>query len=44
MAHAKYLHDTMTAVLMALLLFMIPVDYNKNVFAMDWKTGVRGVP
>ena len=34
----------MTAVLMALLLFMIPVDYNKNVFAMDWKTGVRGVP
>ncbi|MBU97424.1 MAG: anion transporter, partial [Dehalococcoidia bacterium] len=29
---------------MAVLLFMIPVDVKKGVFAMDWKTGVRGVP
>jgi len=43
-AHAKYMHDTTAAVLMAVLLFMIPVDVKKGVFAMDWKTGVRGVP
>ena len=43
-AHAKYLHDTTAAVLMAVLLFMIPVDFKKGIFAMDWKTGVRGVP
>ena len=43
-AHAKYQHHTTAAVLMAVLLFMIPVDVKKGVFAMDWKTGVRGVP
>ena len=29
---------------MAALLFVIPVDFKKGVYAMDWQTGVRSVP
>ena len=41
---SDYLHDTTTAIFMAALLFVIPVDFKKGVYAMDWQTGVRSVP
>ncbi len=41
---ANNLHDTATAVFMAVLLFVIPVDFRKGIFAMDWKTGAKAVP
>ncbi len=41
---SDYLHDTTTAIFMAALLFVIPVDFKKGIYAMDWQTGVRSVP
>jgi sodium-dependent dicarboxylate transporter 2/3/5 len=38
---AKLIHDSTIAILGALALFLIPADFKKGVFLLDWKTAVR---
>ena len=38
---SKLINDTTIAILGALVLFMIPVDFKQGKFLLDWKTAVR---
>lgn len=37
----NYLHDCTIAILMAILLFLIPVNFKKGEFALDWKWAMK---
>ncbi|MEJ2055835.1 MAG: DASS family sodium-coupled anion symporter [Calditrichaceae bacterium] len=37
----KYVHDSTIAIIGALLLFIIPVDFKKGEFLLDWQTAVK---
>jgi sodium-dependent dicarboxylate transporter 2/3/5 len=37
-AHPEFIHDSTVAMFMGLLLFLIPVDWGKRTFLMDWET------
>jgi len=37
----KYIHDSTIAILGALMLFILPVDFKKGEFLLDWKTAVK---
>jgi len=38
---SKWVHDSTVAIGVALLLFLIPVDFRRGVFLLDWKSAVR---
>ncbi len=39
----KYVHDSTVAIAAAVALFVIPVDWRRGVFVLDWKSA-RGIP
>ncbi|WP_320045596.1 SLC13 family permease [uncultured Desulfobacter sp.] len=41
MPHFSYISDATIGIMGALLLFCIPVDFNKRTFLLDWQTAVR---
>ena len=41
--HPDYLHDGTVAMFFAIVLFVLPVDFKKGEFALDWRTAL-GIP
>ncbi len=42
--YGKYLHDATVSIFMSIVLFMVPVNFKKREFILDWKTASKGIP